>query len=108
MMNRIALLAAGLLTQAGPALAGEGFDAGACAFNGMPLFGAVKTVDSFPDIRVQVVTSFPDLNVELVESFPDACGRWKPVDSFADIKIQYVDSFPDLKIRFVSSFPGVP
>ncbi len=108
MLRRITLAAAGFLTLAGRAYAAEGFDAGACAFNGLPLQGAVQVVDSFPDIRVQVVESFPDLNVELVESFADRCGRWKLVDSFADIKIQYVNSFPDLKIRFVSSFPGVP
>lgn len=79
-----------------------------CKRNGVPLYGNVKIVDSFPDFRVQQVTSFPDLNVVFVTSFPDACGRWRLVESFPDFTVQYVDSFPDLKIRVVTSFPGLP
>ncbi|WP_425407957.1 hypothetical protein [Hyphococcus sp.] len=91
-----------------PAQADSGFAAGACAFDGLSLYGDVQVVDSFPDIRVQIVESFPDLNVQIVESFPDECGKWKFVESFPDIKIQYVESFPDLKIKMVTSFPGIP
>ncbi|QQS36910.1 MAG: hypothetical protein IPM56_02850 [Ignavibacteriales bacterium] len=79
-----------------------------CTFNGFPLYGKIKVVDSFPDIKVQIVESFPDLKVKIVESFPDECGKWKFVDSFPDVKIQFVDSFPDIKIKFVESFPGKP
>jgi hypothetical protein len=84
----------------------EGFNQGACTFNGFPLFGDVKVVTSFPDIKVQIVDSFPDLNVQVVTSFPDDCGQWKFVESFPDVKIQYVESFPDVKIKMVTSFPG--
>ena len=79
-----------------------------CTFNGFPLYGKVKIVESFPDIKVQIVDSFPDLKVELVNSFPDDCGKWQIVESFPDIKVQIVDSFPDIKIKFVESFPGEP
>jgi len=79
-----------------------------CTFNGFPLFGKVKIVESFPDIKVQIVDSFPDLKVKLVNSFPEDCGEWQIVESFPDVKIKIVDSFPDIKIKFVESFPGKP
>ena len=79
-----------------------------CECNGIPLYGDVKIVNSFPDFKVKVVNSFPDLNVKLVDSFPDSCGRWRIVDSFPDFTVQFVDSFPDFTIRMVDSFPGMP
>jgi len=79
-----------------------------CTFNGFPLYGKVKIVESFPDIKVQIVDAFPDLKVQLVNSFPDDCGKWQIVESFPDVKIKIVDSFPDIKIKFVESFPGKP
>lgn len=79
-----------------------------CTFNDFPLYGKVKIVESFPDIKVQIVDSFPDLKVRLVNSFPDDCGKWQIVESFPDVKIKIVDSFPDIKIKFVESFPGEP
>lgn len=91
-----------------PVMAADGLNKEACTLNGLPLYGKVQVVESFPDIKVQIVESFPDLKVQTVTSFPDDCGQWKFVDSFPDIKIQYVDSFPDLKIQMVTSFPGLP
>ena len=79
-----------------------------CALDGIPLWGDVQVVDSFPDFTVRIVDSFPDLDVQRVDSFPDSCGRWRFVDSFPDFKIQFVDSFPDLEIRLVTAFPGLP
>ncbi len=79
-----------------------------CTFKGFPLYGKVKFVESFPDIKVQIVDAFPDLKVKLVNSFPDDCGKWQIVESFPDVKIKIVDSFPDIKIKFVESFPGKP
>ena len=70
------------------------------------LFGKIKFVDSFPDVKVKVVDSFPDIRVKKVSSFPDGPGKWKIVDSFPDFKVQIVDSFPDIKIKYVDSFPG--
>lgn len=71
------------------------------------LYGKVKVVDHFPDIKVQLVESFEDLDVKLVESFPDQCGKFKVVESFPDVKVQIVNSFPDIKVKIVESFPGV-
>jgi hypothetical protein len=79
-----------------------------CKWNGLNLYGKVKFVESFPDIKIQIVESFPDLKVKLVESFPDDCGEWQVVESFPDIKVQIVESFPDIKVKFVESFPGIP
>jgi len=77
-----------------------------CTYKNYQLYGKIKFVESFPDIKVQIVNSFPDLKVKIVESFPDDCGEWKIVESFPDLKVQVVESFPDLKIKFVESFPG--
>lgn len=71
------------------------------------LYGKVKIVESFPDIKVQLVDSFEDLDVKLVENFPDQCGKVKLVESFPDVKVQIVNSFPDIKVKVVESFPGV-
>jgi hypothetical protein len=79
-----------------------------CTFRGKKLYGKVKVVDSFPDIRVKAVSSFPDLKVKKVTSFANSCGEWQMVDSFPDVKIQFVDSFPDIEIAWVDSFPGLP
>ena len=78
-----------------------------CTWNGIPLYGKVKFVESFPDIKIQFVESFPDLKVKFVYSFADECGEWKIVNSFPDIKVQVVESFPDLKVKVVESFPGM-
>ena len=74
----------------------------------IPLYGKVKIVNSFGDVKVQVVTSFPDLKVQNVSSFADQCGKWEFVESFPDFTIEMVTAFPDLKIEFVNSFPGIP
>ena len=71
------------------------------------LYGKVKIVESFPDIKVQIVDSFEDLDVKIVEAFPDQCGKIKLVESFPDVKVQIVSSFPDIKVKIVESFPGV-
>jgi hypothetical protein len=79
-----------------------------CTLKGKKLFGKIKVVTAFPDLKVQVVDSFPDLKVQIVDRFPDKCGRWKMVETFPDLKIQFVNTFPDLKIKFVNAFPGLP
>jgi len=77
-----------------------------CSWNGIQLYGKVKVVESFPDIKVEVVQSFPDLKVKKVKSFADKCGEWTFVESFPDFTIKIVNSFPDIKIKYVNSFPG--
>jgi hypothetical protein len=79
-----------------------------CSLNGHKLYGKVKVVDAFPDLKVQIVDAFPDLKVKKVDAFPDKCGMWKMVDAFPDLKIQFVNAFPDLKIKYVDAFPGLP
>ena len=71
------------------------------------LYGKVKIVESFPDIKVQIVDAFEDLDVKIVDAFPDQCGKIKLVESFPDVKIQIVNSFPDIKVKIVDAFPGV-
>lgn len=88
--------------------AADEMDQDACTYSGIPLYGEVQVVDSFPDLKVRIVTSFPDLKVKRVDSFASDCGEWEFVDSFPDFTIQFVDSFPDIKIEYVTSFPGLP
>lgn len=78
-----------------------------CEFKGIQLYGKVKFVESFPDIKIQFVESFPDINVQLVSSFPNDCGKWQVVESFPDFTVQVVESFPDLKVKTVESFAGM-
>ena len=83
-------------------------DTAGCTYKGFKLYGKIKIVDAFPDIKVKIVESFPDLKVQVVDNWPDDCGKWKFVDSFPDLKIQFVESFPDIKIKFVENWPGKP
>jgi len=77
-----------------------------CTYKEFPLYGKIKFVNSFPDIKVKIVESFPDIKVKIVENFPDDCGEWEIVENFPDVKIQIVESFPDVKVKFVDNFPG--
>jgi hypothetical protein len=79
-----------------------------CMFNGKKLYGKIKIVENFPDIKIKIVDNFPDLKVKLVDNFPDQCGEWQIVENFPDIKVQFVENFPDIKIKFVDNFPGLP
>ena len=76
-------------------------------FKGIRLYGKVRVVTAFPDIKVQVVDAFPDLKVQKVSAFPDSLGKWQFVTGGEDFTIQFVDAFPDIKIKFVSAFPGL-
>jgi hypothetical protein len=78
-----------------------------CTWRGLSLYGKVKVVENFPDLKVKIVTGFPDLKVQVVDAFPDACGKWQFVESFPDLKIQFVESFEDIRIEFVNAFPGL-
>lgn len=78
-----------------------------CKFNDIPLYGKVKFVESFGDIKIKFVESFPDIKVKFVSSFPNDCGKWQIVESFPDFTVQVVESFPDLKVKTVDSFPGM-
>ena len=78
-------------------------DVGAnCTFNGIPLYGKVKIVNAFADIKVKKVNSFPDLKVKFVSAFPDSCGKWQIVNSFPDFTVQFVNAFEDVSIKEVS------
>ena len=78
-----------------------------CTYNGQNLYGRIKFVETFPDIKVEIVSSFPDLRVKLVHSFPDDCGEWQIVENFPDLKVQVVNAFSDIKIQYVEAFPGL-
>ncbi len=60
------------------------------------LYGKVKIVDSFEDIKVKIV-----------DAFENSCGKVKIVEHFEDVKVKIVDSFEDIKIKIVDSFEGV-
>ncbi len=78
----------------------------ACEFNDIKLYGKVKFVTSFPDIKIKFVENFPDIKVKFVDNFPNNCGEWQIVESFPDFTVQVVESFPDIKVKIVSNFPG--
>lgn len=71
------------------------------------LYGKVKIVDSFEDIKVKIVDSFEDADIKIVDAFEDSCGKVKIVEHFEDVKVKIVDSFEDIKIKIVEHFEGV-
>ncbi len=79
-----------------------------CKYMNFKLYGKIKVVNDFPDIRVKIVENFPDLKVQVVENFPDQCGKWQFVNDFPDLKVKFVTDFPDIKVKFVENFPGKP
>ena len=97
-----------LLEGSGTPVAGEPKIDKNCCYKEMKLYGKIKFVENFPDIKVQIVENFPDLKVKLVENFPDDCGEWQIVENFPDLKVQIVENFPDIKVKFVNNFPGLP
>lgn len=78
-----------------------------CSYKGIPMYGKVKFVENFPDIKVKIVDSFEDIKVKMVENFPDDCGEWQVVENFEDFRVKIVESFEDIKVKVVDSFPGV-
>lgn len=70
------------------------------------LYGKIKVVDNFPDVKVKKVDNFADIKVKWVDNFADSPGKWEKVDNFPDYKVQFVDNFPDYKIEVVDNFPG--
>ena len=71
------------------------------------LYGKVKIVDNFEDIKVKIVNSFEDVDVKIVDSFENSCGKVKIVENFEDVKVKIVDNFEDIKVKIVNSFEGV-
>ena len=57
------------------------------------LYGKVKIVDSYEDIRVKIVDSYEDVKVKIVDSYENSCGKIKIVDSYEDIRVKIVDSY---------------
>ena len=67
------------------------------------LYGKVKIVDSFEDIKVKIVDVFEDADIKIVDAFEDTCGKVKIVEHFEDVKVKIVDSFEDIKIKIVDN-----
>ncbi|MBO7458653.1 MAG: hypothetical protein J6T80_05305 [Paludibacteraceae bacterium] len=72
-----------------------------------PLYGKIKIVDSFEDVKVKIVDCFEDVDIKIVDSFEDSCGKVKLVNSFEDVKVKIVDCFEDVKVKLVDCFEGV-
>ena len=71
------------------------------------LYGKVKIVDCFEDIKVKIVDCFEDVDIKIVDCFEDSCGKVKIVDSFEEVKVKIVDCFEDVKVKIVDCFEGV-
>ncbi len=72
-----------------------------------PLYGKVKLVENFEDIKVKIVDNFEDVDIKLVDNFEDRCGKVKLVENFEDVKVKIVDNFEDIKVKLVENFEGV-
>ena len=71
------------------------------------LYGKVKIVDNFEDIKVKIVDCFEDADIKIVENFENSCGKVKLVENFEDVKVKIVDNFEDIKIKIVNNFEGI-
>ena len=71
------------------------------------LYGKVKIVDCFEDIKVKIVDCFEDVDIKIVDCFEDSCGKVRIVDSFEEVKVKIVDCFEDVKVKIVDCFEGV-
>lgn len=71
------------------------------------LYGKVKIVENFEDIKVKLVDNFEDVDVKLVENFENTCGKVKLVENFEDVKVKIVENFEDIKVKLVENFEGV-
>ena len=78
-----------------------------CSYQGKPLYGRVKFVESFQDIKVKVVTTSPDLRVKMVTNPTSRCGEWEIVEFLPSLKVQFVETLSDIEIQFVETNPGV-
>ena len=89
----------------------DGIDKEHCTFTKdgktFRLYGKVRIVDNFEDIKVRIVDSFEDVRVRLVDNFEDECGCARIVDNFEDVKVRIVDNFEDVKVRIVDNFEGI-
>ena len=78
----------------------DGIDKEYCTFTKdgktFRLYGKVRIVDNFEDIKVRIV-----------DNFEDESGRVRIVDNFEDVKVRIVDNFEDIKVRIVDNFEGV-
>ena len=70
------------------------------------LYGKIKIVDNWADLKVQIVENWPDLKVKIVENWPDKCGKFQVVDTWPELKVQIVDNFADIKVKVVENWPG--
>ena len=79
----------------------------ACTYNGIPLKGKVKIVDSGEDFKIRYVSYDADIRVKLVDWMADDCGEWQIVESGEDFKVKVVDWNEDLKVEKVQFTPGM-
>ena len=93
-----------------PEVKPDGLDKEDCTFtkNGKTfnLYGKVRIVDNFEDLKVRIVDNFEDVRV-CFSSFGDDCGEVIIVDNFEDVKVRLVDNFEDIKVRLVNANEGV-
>lgn len=74
-----------------------------CTFNGKKLYGRVKFVKNFADIKVKYVNNFEDIRVKMVDNFATSCGLWQVDNNFPDFTVEVVNNFEDIKVKIVNN-----
>lgn len=87
-----------------PVLAGNLSD---CSYNGTPLYGKVRVVEHFGDLKIREVQHFADLKVEIVSIGPNNCGQWEFVSMGEDFTVEFVTIGEDFTVEFVNMAPGI-
>ena len=110
-MRKVFILLATMLVTLSGMAADVKIDAERCIVikdgKAFPLYGKVKLVENFEDIKVKIVDNFEDVDIKLVNHFEDRCGKVKLVENFEDVKVKIVDNFEDIKVKIVDNFEGV-
>ena len=78
-----------------------------CTFQGIPLYGRVKIVNTNQDFNVKLVDFASNLRVKRTAVPPITCGEWQFVDTKPDFTVKFVDFAWDFTIQYVDFLPGL-
>ncbi len=101
------LKAAALFTALFSAIMPQVAPKSACNFQGFPLRGKVKFVESGEDFSIKYVQYDADIRVKMVDWGANKCGEWQEVQSGEDFKVKIVTWGEDLKVEKVQFSPGM-
>ncbi len=68
------------------------------------LYGKIKIVDDYEDVRVKIVDDYEDVRIEIVDDYSNSCGRIEIVDDYEDVRVKIVDDYEDVRVDIVGDY----